>query len=196
VQTGQVAGVLAIVALAPIASVARADDAPDANADHTASEANLESNAPRQGTTFSVSLGGGLIINNGTSDPVTALSLRLGHVATAADDITLEVTAGTYFREQGNSTLTDSSTSFLLGDQHYLLPALWLHVAAGLNVHRMDNGPTSTTTRVGPTGAFGLGLDLLRRHLFVIGLESFGILAIESGGAVVTSVLGLNVSYY
>jgi hypothetical protein len=194
VESGKAAGAIAILAL--LASVVRADDAPDANADHTAREANLESNAPRQGTTFSASIGGGLIINNGTSDPVTALSLRLGHVATAVDDLTLEVTAGTYFREQGSSTLTDSSTSFLLGDQHYVLPALWLHVAAGVNVHRMDNGPMSTTTRVGPSGAFGLGLDLLRRHLFVIGLESFGILAIESGGAVFTSVLGLNVSYY
>jgi hypothetical protein len=177
-------------------AIAHADDAPDANAEHTAREANLESNAPRQGTTFSAAIGGGLIVNAGTSDPMTAVSLRLGHVATAADVITLEVTAGTYFRKLGTDTLTDSSTSFLLGDQHYFLPALWLRAAGGLNVHTLNTGPMGTTTHLGPSGAFGLGVDLLRRHLFVIGLESFSIVSIEPGGLVFTSVLGIDASYY
>ena len=185
---------LAVVAF--VAGIARADDAPDPHAEHHAREANLESIEPRRGVTFSATIGSGLILGDGADDPVGALSLRVGRVATENDVIELELNFGTYFHSLGNERLTDTSSSALIGNQHYLAPALWLRVAAGLNVHTVDNGPMGMTTHVGPAGALGFGFDLLRRHLFVVGLETFSVLAIESGGPVFTGVLGVDVAYY
>jgi hypothetical protein len=186
----------ALVIVGLLAPTARADDAVDANAEHQANEANLESQAPRQGVTITVALGGGLLLGDGASDEITALTLRLGHVATAHDIIDLELTSGTYLRALANEKLTDSSTTLSVGDQHYVAPAFWVRIAGGLNVHTMDNGPMGTTTHLGPAGALGFGVDLVREHFFVLGLEWFTIGSLESGGLIFTGVLGLDLSRY
>ncbi len=181
------------VALA-LAGVAHAD--PDPPAQRAAEEANLESNAPRQGVTLAGSLGGGLLISKGTVAEIPVLSLRLGHVVAPSTVITFELTGGTYVHKPATSTTSyDQTVSALVGAQQYIGPSLWVRFAGGLNVHTIDNG-MSTTVRPGPGGMFGVGLDLVVRHLWRLGLEGYGLAAIDRDGLLFTSMLGLGLSHY
>src|SRR5262249_49128932 len=83
--------------LALLGGVARADDKADPAAQNAGNEANLESNAPREGVTVSAALGPGLIIAKGTVGQMPMASFRIGHVATPATIITFELESGTFF---------------------------------------------------------------------------------------------------
>ena len=80
------------------AGVARADtkvtdppppSPPDPYAEEQAREANLVSNAPREGMTFSAALGLGLTLGDGVGRG-PGVSVRLGHVATPRTVLTFD----------------------------------------------------------------------------------------------------------
>src|SRR5215467_6429466 len=85
-----------LAALALLGGVAHADNKADPVAEHAAQEANLESNAPRQGVMLSAALGGGVLIARGTVAEIPVLSLRVGHSATPTTQLLFELTGGTY----------------------------------------------------------------------------------------------------
>jgi hypothetical protein len=122
----------------------------------------------------------------------------LGHVATPSTVVTLEATVGTFQHKQATSgaTLLDTSDSVMVGAQHYTNPSVWIRGAAGLNVHTIDEGTMGTAKMVGPAGAVGAGVDIVRRHFWVFGLELFGISAVNRNGVFVTGGLGLGISRY
>ncbi|MGE5187328.1 MAG: hypothetical protein ACM31C_35010, partial [Acidobacteriota bacterium] len=137
---------LALVAL--VGGVAAAD--PDPVAQNQAEEANLVSNAPRQGVTFAASLGGGLLIANGGVEEIPVFSLRLGHVATPSTVVTLELTGGTYQHKPSTTqTVIDGTGSVLVGAQYYVAPSVWIRGGGGLNIHTVDNG-MARDVRPGP----------------------------------------------
>ncbi|HTR50852.1 MAG TPA: (2Fe-2S) ferredoxin domain-containing protein [Kofleriaceae bacterium] len=188
--------------------VARADDGkpasdppptkPDPLAQAKAEDANLESDAPRQGVTISFAVGGGLVVGNGTSETIPAASLRLGHVATPNTVITLEIAGGTFQHKESTTSdiLYDTSGSALAGALYYVTPSLWIRGAGGVNVHTQDNGTAGTSKMVGPAGAFGAGVDLIRRRFWVFGAEMFAITAINRNGLLVTGAMGIGLSHY
>src|SRR5207302_940442 len=79
-----------------VARTAYADGKGDPLAEDKAKEANLESNAPRDGVTISASIGPGLMIANHTIGTSGTLAFRLGHVATPSTVVTLEVVGSAY----------------------------------------------------------------------------------------------------
>jgi hypothetical protein len=200
--------VLALAWLAEAGGVARAGESksdPVASADHAdpiaqakAEEANLESTAPRQGVTFSAAVGVGLLVAKGSVGEMGAASVRLGHVMTPSSLLTLELTGGALPHKQGSmaKTLVDSTGSALAGAQVYTNPSVWIRAAAGVNVHTVNNGTLGTTTAVGGAGAFGAGVDLVRRHFVVLGLEVLGIAAVDRNGLLLTGGLSLGISHY
>ena len=189
---------LALLAVAGLAGRARADDKPDPLAQGKADEANLESNAPRQGVTFSASLGGGLLVAHGSVGSMPFLSLRLGHVMTPDTVLTLEINGGTLRHKQAmmGDTLLDTASNVLVGAQYYTHPSVWVRMAGGLDLHTIDNGPLGQDVIPGAAAAFGAGVDLVRRHFLVLGLEVLGIAAVNREGLLVTGGLGLGLSYY
>ncbi len=185
---------LALGAVLALGGIAAAD--PDPIAQTTAEDANLESNAPRQGVTFSASLGGGLLIANGGVEEIPVFSLRLGHVATSTTVVTLEVTGGTYQHKPSTTqTVVDGTGTLLVGAQHYFAPSVWIRGGGGLNLHTVDNG-MARDVRPGPAGLFGAGVDLVVRHFWRLGLEGYGVAAVERGGLLFTSMLGIGLSHY
>lgn len=186
----------AICAGLALAGVAHAD--PDPGAQAKAAEANLESNAPRQGVTFSGSLGGGLLVAKGSVGEMPFLSLRLGHVMTPDSVLTLEINGGTLRHKPAMTgpTLTDTSDNLLVGAQYYTHPSVWVRGAGGLNVHTIDSGALGTSTILGAAAAFGAGVDLVRRHFWVLGLEVLGVGAVNREGLLVSGGLSLGLSHY
>jgi hypothetical protein len=51
------------------------------------------------------------------------------------------------------------------------------------------------TSRFGPAVLFGIGIDVVRRRPFVLGLEAYTSMIVESIGVVSTSGLGLSLGY-
>ena len=193
-------GAGALLVLLALGGVAHAGDTkPDPLAQSKADEANLESNAPRQGLAFSAALGGGLLVAKGSVGQMPILSLRLGHVMTPDALLTIEITGGALQHKQATMTgptLLDSTGSFLVGAQYYTNTSVWIRGAGGVNVHTIDNGTLGHTSVPGAAGAFGAGVDLVRRHFLVLGLEVLGIAAIDRNGLLVTGGLSVGVSYY
>ena len=199
----KIAAALAVVAFA---GGARADtpkpDArpspPDPLAQQKADEANLETDAPRQGVTFSLALGGGLLVAKGSVGSMPLISLRLGHVMTPDSILTLEVAGGALQHKQAMSgpTLVDSDSNVLVGAQYYTHPSVWLRAAGGLNLHTIDNGTMARTVLAGGAAAVGAGVDLVRRHFLVLDLEILGVGAVNRDGLLVSGGLSLGLSYY
>jgi len=189
--------VKAIVALLAFAGVAHADPDTDPNAQTSGSEANLETVAPRAGMTFAAALAGGMIISKGQTATVPALSLRLGHVATATTIVTVELCGGTYAHKESmtGSTHIDSQISLLVGGQVYIAPSLWVRGAGGIGSHTTDDG-SGQTPHPGLSGAVGAGVDLIRRHYVVLGLEGFYTGTFARGGYTSLGGIGLGLSYY
>ena len=197
------------IAMVMFAGVAHADDprssppaSPPASpadpaTENRANEANLESTGPRQGVTISFSIGPGLLISKGLSDTVTAATLRFGHVATPNTIVTLEIVGGTFAHTIAGKTLFDSNGAALVGGLYYVNPSVWIRGAGGLDLHKVDNGTTAgKKTLPGLGAAVGVGVDLIRRHYFVLGLEAFVLGGINSDGLATTSAFCLGFSYY
>jgi hypothetical protein len=190
---------VALVALTLGGTRADADVAkPDPLAQSGAEEANLESNAPRQGVTFSAAVGGGLLVAKGSVGQMPMLSVRIGHVMTPNAILTIEAVGGALRHQQAmdSATLIDSTTSILVGAQYYTNMSVWVRGGGGLNVHTIDDGPLGKSTVPGGAGAIGAGVDLVRRHFFVLDLEVLGIAAVDRNGVLLTGGLSLGASYY
>jgi hypothetical protein len=185
---------LALVAVIAWTGIARADDK---RAEQQANEANLESNAPRAGVTFSAAIGGGLVLGDGVGRGPAA-SFRLGHVATAQDVITFELTGSSLLHEPMPGDLRHNDFADLMaGALHYSSGSLWVRGAGGLVLYTVDDPGKSKSPHPGGGGLVGLGVDLARWHYLVLGLEAFGVGAIVSTkGLMVTSGICLGLTYY
>jgi hypothetical protein len=189
--------VRSLLALLALAGVAHADPDVDPNAQNAGAEANLETIAPRAGMTFAGALAGGMIISNHQTASVPALSLRLGHVATATTIVTLEAVGGTYAHKVAmtGSTLIDSQVSLLVGAQVYIAPSIWVRGAGGVGSHTTDDG-SGQTPHPGLSGAAGAGIDLVRWHYVVLGIEGFYTGTFARGGYTSLGGIGLGLTHY
>lgn len=175
---------------------------PDPAAEEAASEANLESIAPRAGMTFSISLGGGITLGDGVGRGPVA-SFRVGHVATPRTVLTLELTINSLLHQMntmgGSGPLQHNDTASLMpGALYYVNRSFWIRGAGGLVVYTTDNTPPEAKpAHPGLGGLFGVGLDLARWHYLVLGLEAHGQMAVVTNkGLIFTNSLCLNLTYY
>lgn len=194
-------GALVAVALLVVGGVATASPAPDENTDIAASEANLESAAPRSGLVLSVALGAGVLaggdIGTGTGG---AVSLRIGHVATHRTVITFELAGSGALHKRGTdgATVTDSNTGLFAGALRYASRSTWVRVAGGPVVFNANvGGGDEQFARGGVGGLAGAGLDLVRWGYLVLGVEVFGMVsAVRTEGFKLNTGLCLGLSYY
>jgi hypothetical protein len=175
---------------------------PDPDTEDAAGEANLESNAPRAGMTFSASIGAGITMGDGVGRG-EALSFRIGHVATPSSVLTLEFTGGSLFHQEvapmGKSDIFHNDYFALMaGGLHYVSGSFWVRGAGGLASYTIDAG--STTPRAahfGVGGIAGLGLDFVRWHYLVLGLETFAQMGVvATRGLMLNTGLCLGLTYY
>jgi hypothetical protein len=177
--------VVAVVAVVPrlaLGEVAAAEPAPDPAAVE-AGEANLESNAPRDGLVFTFAVGGAVTLGFGVNDSTGtggAATIRLAHVAARRALVVLELVGSALFHQvrEGTgadamtSTFTNQLTTFLVGFQGYANAALWLRIAGGAGRYLgdevlIDRGGGQPQIRgdvrlAGPAVSVGVGLDVLR----------------------------------
>jgi hypothetical protein len=191
----------ALLVVAALASVAHADDKADPKAEAAGDEANLESNAPRAGMTFSVALGAGVTMGDGVGRG-PALSFRVGHVATPSTVLTLELTGGSLFHQEtapmGNGPLLHNDfIGLMAGGLYYVSGSFWIRGAGGLATYTIDSGDTANKAHLGISGVGGLGLDFVRWHYLVLGVETFSQLAIVgTRGLMLNTGLCLGLTYY
>jgi hypothetical protein len=183
-----------VAALAALSSVASADDTAksddvaefDENADATARDANLESNAQREGVMFGGALGGGIMIGGGVGrGPV--VDFRLGHVATQRTQITFELVISSSLHKPAmeSKTLTDSVAGLFVGGQRYTAKRspIWIRGAGGIAFFQKDFGADDQPKpRTGIGGLMGAGYDLLRWGKVVLGFEAFAVGSITYDG--------------
>jgi len=186
-----------VVALVLAGGVVHAD--PDPAAEEAASESNLESRSPREGTTFSAAAGGSFALGFGIDDSVGrggAVSLRLGHVMTPSSVLLLELEGASQFhRIAMDNVVHNDDVHALVGAQYYTNPSLWIRGGVGYGGYTLVQA--SGTTKLGGVAAvFGIGLDILRRHYFVLGLEAFTTGTINKDGVITSSALCVGLSYY
>lgn len=163
-----------------------ADESGDENADATAREANLESNAPRQGLVVAGSVGFGVMMGGGVGRGPVA-DLRLGHVATQRTLITFELAISSSLHKEAtmNQTLTDSVAGLFVGAQSYTAPrsSIWFRGAGGLAIYQADFGKKDPPKAVpGVGGLAGLGVDIARWGKLVLGVEAFSVASLSSQG--------------
>jgi hypothetical protein len=192
----------ALLVVAALASVAHADDKADPTAAAAADEANLESNAPRAGMTFSVAIGAGITMGDGVGRG-PALSFRVGHVATPSTVLTLELTGGSLLHEEsapmGNGPILHNDfIGLMAGGLYYVSGSFWIRGASGLATYTIDTGSgTTNKAHLGITGVGGLGLDFVRWHYLVLGIETFSQVAIVgTRGLMLNTGLCLGLTYY
>ena len=172
---------------------------PDPDAEEAASEANLESNAPRHGTTFSFSVGAGLTMGDGVGRG-PAVSFRVGHVATPLTVLTFELTVGSLLHEKEGTTtlLHNDDVGLMAGALHYVNRSFWVRGAGGLTVYTTQNMPADLhPSHAGFGGLVGLGIDFVRWHYLVLGLETYSQLSVVSTkGLLYNNGLCLGLTYY
>jgi hypothetical protein len=186
------------LALAVLCGVAYAEPAPDKIADVESREANLESKEPRDGVTFAIAGGSGILGGDGIGTG-GALSIRLGHVATRTTVITLEL-SGSGARHKGvgmdDPVLTDTNAGLLVGAQRYASRSTWVRIAGGLDLYNKDFGGPDRKTSAGVGGLVGGGLDFVRWGYLVLGGEVFGMAGVTRDGMKVNTGFLLGLSYY
>ncbi len=200
------AAVLAMLAGVAAAEVARKKPIPpapppgppDEIADDEAREANLESNAPREGFVVAGSLGFGILIGGDIGvGRGPALSLRLGHVATRKSIITFELVGSGGLHKNMTQTFTDSNIGLFAGVQRYVSGSLWFRLAGGLDVFTANSGGGMAGTPHGGFGALGGGgLDIARWGYLVLGFESTVLASITGDGPKAQLMFSTGLSYY
>jgi hypothetical protein len=174
-------------------------------------DANLEPVGPHRGLTLTAVLSAATIIAADSTGDVgrgPGASLRVGEAMTPDTVLTFEITVGSMLHDHAatpgstsKSTFTNNSVDALIGAQHYALPSLYVRGAVGAGnytrrgLFNAEMAPLPDTSRFGPAALFGIGIDLLRRRPFVLGLEAYTSMVIESTGVVTTSGLGLSLGY-
>lgn len=188
---------IALLGLGLACGVAAAD--PDESAKHAAEEANLESNAPREGLTLSAAAGGSFALGFGIDDSVGrggALSLRVGHVMTPSSILLFELEGASQFHKTSMTNVVhNDDVHLLVGAQYYTNTSFWIRGGAGYGNYTLVQA-AETRHLAGAAAVFGLGLDLLRRHYFVLGLEAFVTGTVNRDGMITSSALCLGASYY
>jgi len=206
---------LALLAVIAVPARARADAPVDKPADkpadppevddasvEAANEANLESQAPRHGTTLSLMLGGAATFGLGIDDSTGrggALSIRVGHVMTPRAVMTFELTSFATLHEIGmapTTLLTNTDVNFLVGVQQYTSPSLWVRAAGGVGAYKLERGAMPTLHYAGPTSAVGIGIDIIRHHYLVVAIEAVTTGMLNRDGVLISSTLGVGLSYY
>ncbi len=197
-----VVGILVASHAASAGPLAAAEPAkePDPIADVEASEANLESNAPRSGLLVSVSLGFGVLIGGdiGVGSGGMA-SVRVGHVATRKTVITFELTGTGALHTQAtqDSPVTDTNAGLFAGALSYASPSTWFRIAGGPTVFNANLGGTGYRTAAGIGALLGGGLDLARWGYLVLGCEVMSMASVTSGeGFKFQLGFGFGLSYY
>ena len=194
------------LAIVLLATPAFADPQPDPRAVQAGEEANLVSDAPRSGVTFSFSVGDALVLGGNGSNMGDigvgngpALSLRVGHVATRDTVITFELTGSSRFHSTnvtGAPVYHDEDVNLLAGALVYVTPSVWLRAAGGLSVITFDDS-SGDKPRAGVGGVGGIGIDLVRWRKLVLGLEGWGLSSIVAvRGYVFDTGLALGLTYY
>lgn len=203
-----IGAVLATLAGAASADVARKKPIPpapppgppDEITDEEIREANLESNAPRDGFVFAGALGFGILMGGDIGvGRGPALSLRFGHVATQRSVITFELvgTGGLHKKATNADTLTDSNIGLFAGVQHYTSKSLWVRLAGGLDVFTANSTTSMAGTPHGGIGALaGGGVDLARWGYLVLGFETFVMTSVTGDGFKAQLGFATNLSYY
>ena len=170
---------------------------PDPNAEEQAKEANLVSNAPREGMTFSFALGGGLTLGDGVGRG-PGVSLRVGHVATPRTVLTFEATIGSLLHEPSPGDLrTNNTANLMAGGLYYLATSLWVRGAGGLTLYNVSDPGQSSKPHPGIGSLVGVGLDIFRWHYLVLGIETFSSVSlVATRGLMLNSNLGIGITYY
>lgn len=202
----------AVAVLATLAGAASADVAkkrkpippapppgpPDEITDDEIREANLESNAPRDGFVFAGALGFGILMGGDIGvGRGPALSLRAGHVATRRSVITFEIVGTGGLHKNMTQTFTDSNIGLFAGVQRYTSKSLWVRLAGGLDVFTANSGGGMAGTPHGGIGALaGGGLNLARWGYLVLGFETFVMTSVTGDGFKAQLGFATNLSYY
>jgi hypothetical protein len=170
---------------------------PDPSAQEQANEANLVSNAPREGMTFSAAIGSGLTLGDGVGRG-PGVSFRLGHVATPRTVLTFEVTIGTLLHEPTPNDLRHNDVGNLMaGALYYVNTSLWVRGAGGLTLYTVSDPGQSSKPHPGIGSLVGIGVDLFRWHYLVLGIETFSSLSVvATRGLLLNSNLGIGLTYY
>jgi hypothetical protein len=188
---------LAIALVLAVPATAFADDD-----DADASEANLETKAPRSGVTLSAAFGPSFGVGFGIDGSVGtggALTLRLGHVMTPRSVLTLELVGASQLHQAAmqGATLHNDDLRLLVGAQYYAQPSLWVRFGGGYGSYHEDfGGDKGDRTLRGVAGLLGFGLDLARFGHWVIGSEFFTSGTITKDGLMTSQALCLGVSRY
>lgn len=197
----------ALVLVCGFAGVAHADGpATDPKPDPAAvdaADANLESTARRQGLSLTFAVGGGVTLGFGIDNAVGrggSGSFRLGKVANSRAVVTLEVAGVALFHAvkttTGKSELhTNQDSNVLVGMQYYVNPSLWVRGAVGIGGYKTSElSPADEVRLLGPAGAIGAGVDLVRWRRAAIGLEFMTISMINRDGILSSSGFMLDLS--
>lgn len=183
---------LACALLIAASQIAHAD--PQETAAAGAEEANLAPNGPRSGFMLAGSVGAGITLGDGAGRG-PALSLRVGYLATPSTELTFELTGGSLLHAPpGQATQHNDIIGLYAGAQHYVANTFWIRGAGGFVSYTENPG---TVVHGGVGALFGLGVDLVRWHYLVLGIESFGtVAAVSTRGGMFNSGLCLGLSYY
>lgn len=174
-------------------SIAHADATPDPVAQRAGEEANLESTDHRQGIIASLGLGPSLTVGGGTGNG-GALQLRVGYVMLPNAVAMLEL-SGSAQGHRINDDIHYNNYSVLLGGlQVWFAPMGYFRIGAGFGGYTCNQckDPDDDTNIMpvdyvhrGVAGGTSVGLDLVRFHGIVVGIEVGGTLTVYRGGAIV-----------
>ena len=194
------------LALLFIPALSFADDTP-APAASRIGDANLESVQPRSGTTLSLSFVPDVVVGTGTAaDTGTGggISARVGQVAAPDTIVTLELTGGAVLvhRAIDKKIYQNSTFNLAVGAQRYFADSLWVRLAGGLGNYTRRGQfdrvgtPAPDESLTGPVGVFGVGIDAVRVHKWVVDLEVCATFLLERHGVTAVSGLGVGFAHY
>jgi hypothetical protein len=172
---------------------------PDASAAAQAEDANFDEDAPRHGFQIAAAIGPaqqvGFKIVNSTGIGGGG-SLRLGARATRWLSLVFEIDGTSYPTTYQNQKVANSSVLSAFGARVNVRDAVWVRAAVGgAAFSRGVSGDAAQKLYSGLGGAFGAGVDVMRRDRFVLSAELTLIGAKYTEGFVGGGFLSLGVGY-
>ena len=194
-----------VIGAVMVARIAHADPEPAKEpipdpAAARAGDSNLESIEQRRGIVFGASIGPSVTIGGGTGTGGD-VALKLGHVATPTTVIQLVFGGSAQLHKDLNSTLVANNVTYVLGGvQYWIGPSLWIHLGLGAGTYHCNSCLNAAkqernTKRAGVSGGFGAGVDLVRFHGVVLGLEVYTVTLLDRDGVVATSGMSLGLAF-